>query len=139
VSAVYRAGELLPVKPVDLEGKELCPNCKSPRFERTEGRVFCHSCRIEGDPSKMKWCEKVPVFKPVDQDNLWLHDGQVYKHNEKLFLLAGYAPGCGRVVIGDFCDACRPFLPRPTERPQKKRSAKKSGKDAATGDREVEL
>jgi hypothetical protein len=116
----------------------ICPNCWSNSIRVQPGHISCATCGINGDPGKIRWCEKVPLFRSVAKEDIWLTSGQLYKHEDRLFTLVGYMPGCGRVFEGEWCVSCRPFLPTPVERPSRK-AKRKSGKDAATGEAEEEV
>ena len=86
-----------------------CPNCWSTKIEIGEDYVKCPVCGIHGNPKMMKWCDKVPMFE-VAKDSV----GQQFELDGKFYKFAGYSPGCGRPVQGDFCNSCRGALPRKT-------------------------
>ena len=119
----------------------ICPSCKTMEIDIRPDFIRCRVCGIHGDPKALNWCNAVPIFRTVLKENLWLTEGQLYKKNEQLFVLAGYFPGCHRVISGAFCDSCRSFIPTATDRPEAKRKkrAEKLGKDLAAGEKEVEL
>jgi hypothetical protein len=98
---------------------------------------------MHGDPNTLRFCERVPIFREVAKENLWMTVGQLYKHNEKFYVMAGTVQGCGRYLRDDWCRDCRSFMPTLTERPSRNGRKKKEdpeGKDAAAGEeRELEL
>lgn len=116
----------------------ICPNCVSSAMEIKADYIACRTCGIHGNPAEMKWCEKVPVFREVAKENVWQAAGQLYKHEDRMFTLYGYVPGCGRVMERGWCPSCQRFLPAPVERPTRK-AKRKSGKDAAAGETDEEV
>lgn len=106
----------------DCLSKGRCPNCWSTRVEIGEDYFRCPACGLHGNPKMMKWCLKVPMFEPAKDDA-----GQQFELDGKFYKLAGYAPGCGRPVAGDFCTACRASLPKKSDssnRPTARRKAR---------------
>jgi hypothetical protein len=100
-----------------------CPNCLSESVSMTGDVLYCRTCNLTVDMKTSKFCERVPVFNPVPET--LLHTvGQLYKDGfGHHWQLMGTAPGCGRVVLGDYCTSCRPFLPEVTDRPTRKGKA----------------
>ncbi len=143
----------IPYQPLKIpEGADVCPNCLSTAVERGPAYIRCRQCGLNGDPAQMKFCEKVPLFKPIDQDRVYTEKGLIFEHKRdfydddrgELYVLLNYhARGCGRPVPGAFCESCRPWMPTPWKRQEKRgrapgRKIEGDGKAAALGDREEE-
>lgn len=125
---------------VDTLARGVCPNCKSSNADIRQDFVSCRTCGVHGDPAAMRWCDEVPVFREVAKENIWLTDGQLYKHGERFYLLAGFVKGCERVVTDTWCRECRHFMPQPVDRPSRKARKKLAGQDKAAGEeKELEL
>ena len=116
---------------------KICPSCHSMQIDCRPDFISCRCCGIHGDPNSLVWCEKVPIYRMVKREDLWIEKGQLYKYHERWFVLAGWAPGCGRLMEGDRCRSCRDFYPEPTERPKGKKKVVKDGKAAAAGEEVV--
>ena len=97
-----------------------CPECHGDKAVVKDNFIEC-GCGMRGDLSLVKFCERVPCFSFVKPENVFGAKGQLY--SDKLggvWILEGYASGCGRVVRGDFCSVCRHFMPTPADRPQRR-------------------
>lgn len=128
----------------DMMNSGVCPNCHSHNVEKGE-RFRCHACLLDVDPATATFCDRVPIFKEIKKENLWLYDSQIYKHEDRLFVASGVTRGCGRPITGGYCSSCSSlgFLPTPWEKPKRGRSNAGDGKAAASGEevevRELEL
>jgi len=114
---------------------ERCPNCLSTSIEMVNGFIVCKTpgCGHYSWPTKL--CEKVPVFDVVREEFLSRMREPMYKRGDVFYMLAGFAPGCGRPVPGGYCIHCRSFLPELTEAKTKRGKASvRDGKAAAAGD-----
>jgi hypothetical protein len=117
---------------------KICPACLSSAADIRPDFISCRTCGVRGNPHELNWCERVPIFRRVAREDLWIEKGQLYKYHERWFVLEGYAEGCGRVIApGDFCHSCRWFMPEISERPQRKKKKAVDGKAAAAGDEVV--
>jgi transcription elongation factor Elf1 len=105
-----------------------CPQCHSEKAVVKDNFIDCGQCGLKGDLGMMRFCEKVPVFDVVKKEDVYAVKAQTYvdKYGET-WTLEGYAPGCGRPVVGDFCTSCRGSLPLPSEKP--KRKGKRSARE----------
>jgi hypothetical protein len=117
----------------------VCPECHSEKLKEFGNMIECGHCGLKGDRSKMRFCEKVPMFSPVKKENVFDVSGQVYEDEwGNSWVLEGYSKGCGRPVVGEYCTSCRIFLPHPVDKPKRrgKRSAREvmDGKMSSTGD-----
>lgn len=94
-----------------------CPECHGNQAQVMGDYINC-GCGLVGDMTKMKFCERVPVFSPVKPENSTLAKGQLYEDDSgNIWMYEGNVQGCGRLVNGTFCSVCRSFLPKKVDRP----------------------
>jgi hypothetical protein len=125
------------------EEMKVCPNCLDMSMTESPDYISCKHCGIHGNPTVMKWCKKVPIFNIVKDENIHSVREQLYKQvnskgKEEWFVFVGWVEGCGRYIPGEFCMYCRSFLPKPSEKSERKSSASirksRDGKMAAAGE-----
>jgi len=92
-----------------------CPDCLSTNIEVRGDYINCSLCGLRGDRKYMKFCERVPVFQTVKDDLVYSVKEQLYKYRDTFYTLAGFSPGCGRVVRGSYFPSCLVYMPEKTE------------------------
>jgi len=116
--------------------KGTCPACWGRLAENKPDYIVCRTCGTHGNPAEMKWCDHVPVFDMIP-DGKVVEGKQLYQRAERYFVLVGTIQGCGRVLLGDWCEQCREYPPpKPAERAVRKsegRPARADYKRATAG------
>lgn len=98
----------------ELLAKGTCPNCMG-TLDAKPDYITCRTCGIHGNPREMRWCESVQIFDMIPEGRV-VEGKQIFQRGDRYFTLAGTMQGCGRVLLGDWCENCREYPPpKPAE------------------------